>query len=80
MTNKQWNYCALTPSRTDNGEMVAGRAFGVGPATDATEQYDSAFAMSEDFYSVLSVCVYEVGQECTRELADQEALQPKVPL
>ncbi|KAH7730833.1 hypothetical protein AAVH_01882 [Aphelenchoides avenae] len=59
VTNDAWTYCALTPSRTHNGEMVPGRAFGVGPVTDATEQYDGAFAISEDFYSVLTVCVYE---------------------
>jgi hypothetical protein len=61
ITNINFTYCILTPERTENGEYIPGKAFGIGLETESTEAYDAIFKPKNRMYKVLSMCIYEVG-------------------
>lgn len=60
--NDAWKYCAVVPASHSSQGLQSGRAFGVGPDTDATDNYDISFVPSDKAYKVLSICIYEVSK------------------
>jgi hypothetical protein len=59
-TSDRFTYCVLSLERTEENAYFEGSAFGTGPKIDPTEAYNSIFDLSDNMYSILSMCIYEV--------------------
>ncbi|KAL7069714.1 hypothetical protein ACQ4LE_010763 [Meloidogyne hapla] len=57
--NDAWHYCALVPATIVGKEMVNGSQFGIGAENDMLGMYNNAFALSQEEYRILTVCIYE---------------------
>ncbi|CAI4223406.1 unnamed protein product [Auanema sp. JU1783] len=55
VTNDEWKYCVFIPQ---SNQLIT-RVFGVGPEEDSTYVYENSFKQQDNFYKVLTVCIYE---------------------